>query len=127
MSVFGASQVKWRPSWCGLRGEATEGMAALIFLCFRHRRRLSASLGLVREQAFCFATAPRPGVISIVDPLECGRVFFAGSKGGARLGQYSWPFRLVRVDEDRHGNRQGLLRPCRGLGHAGFLGAPLDL
>ena len=30
-----------------------------------------------------------------------------------------WPFRLVRIDDDGHEGRQGLLRRRRGLGHAG--------
>ena len=37
--------------------------------------------------------------------------------------QFAWPFRLVRVDDDRRRGRQGLLRRGRGLGHAGRVDA----
>ena len=45
------------------------------------------------------------------------------SNGRDRRGQHAWPFRLVRVDDDGHGGRQGLLRRRRGLGHAGRVDA----
>ena len=45
------------------------------------------------------------------------------SNGRDQGGQHAWPFRLVRVDDDGHGGRQGLLRRCHGLGHAGRVDA----
>src|SRR6516164_7118987 len=41
----------------------------------------------------------------------------------SRDGQFAWPFRLVRVDDDGHGGCQGLLRRGRRLGHAGRVDA----
>ena len=92
----------------------------------RQRSRFMADCAVsVRPKQF------RPTILRFVHdamPDAPIRMRVAATSLQARTGEtdmveFSWPFRLVRVDDDRHGGRQGLLRRGRGLGHAGRVDA----